>query len=168
MSTDWGYACVSHDPPMYSEEWFNHGEAVLRAALLQHRSAEGWPDDPDQSEENRRLLGPDPAPVQHEGYATTAPVRWLNQHPHCEVVIVSEYGEAIDSHGVQIAGHQPVRSGRNVGGIFRWADEPWPPEGEHLCACEAPVSMAPWNPRGSTTSWTHWTRCAICKGLIRS
>ncbi len=82
MSTYWGYQCISHDPPLTSEHWFNHGEETLRDLFAKVRAGT-WPDDD--------ILGP--APVDHRGYATNSPPVWLMEHPECEVVLNNEYGD---------------------------------------------------------------------------
>jgi hypothetical protein len=33
VSTYWGYVCESHNPPLESEHWINHGEDVLVATF---------------------------------------------------------------------------------------------------------------------------------------
>jgi hypothetical protein len=42
VSTYWGYVCESHNPPLISEHWFNHGEDVLTDAYRKERAGE-WP-----------------------------------------------------------------------------------------------------------------------------
>lgn len=87
MSTYWGYVCDSHDPPLISERWFNHGEEVLIDVFRKERAGE-WPMD------MAYPLLEDPMPVVwRNGYETTAPIRWLRKHPHCTVNLHSEYGE---------------------------------------------------------------------------
>ena len=87
MSTYWGFACVSHDPPLTSERWFNHGEGTLRQAFRLERAG-AWPNDPDMPE-----VLEEPLPVAHRGHATTAPIQWLREHPRCTVVLRNEYGD---------------------------------------------------------------------------
>lgn len=86
MSTYWGYSCVSHDPPLNSDHWLNHGEDVLIDAYLRERRGE-WPDD------DADLPWVEPEPVVLRGFESTAPIWWLRSHPHCEVVLHNEYGE---------------------------------------------------------------------------
>jgi hypothetical protein len=81
VSTYWGYVCESHDPPLASEHWFNHGEDTLAALVRAVRNG-SWP--VDEIDE--------PAPVDHMGYATSAPVRWLREHPRCTIALHNEYG----------------------------------------------------------------------------
>lgn len=86
MSTYWGYACVSHDPPLISDHWFNHGGDLLVEVFHRVRAGQ-WPLDPRLPE-----LLEEPAPVDHRGYLTAAPIHWLRSHPNCEVVLDNEYG----------------------------------------------------------------------------
>lgn len=93
MSTYWGYACVSHEPSLVSEHWFNHGEDLLREAYdLERRGL--WPDVPVIVGVND-ALAPEPQPVEgHDGhYPTAAPIYWLRSHPHCIIVLHNEYWE---------------------------------------------------------------------------
>lgn len=87
MSTNWGFACVSHDPPLISDHWFNHGAEALRQVFRLERAG-AWPNDPDLPV----VLG-EPLPVEHRGYATSSPIRWLRDHPRCQVVLHNEYGD---------------------------------------------------------------------------
>lgn len=88
MSTYWGYRCISHDPPLESEHWFNHGEDVLIDAYLKVRAGT-WPMVPD-----RLFPGEfEPALVVHRSYETAEPHAWLTDHPRCEVVLANEYGD---------------------------------------------------------------------------
>ena len=80
MSTYWGYVCKSHEPPIESEHWFNHGYLTLEQVFRKERAGE-WPDQED---------------VMHRGYATKEPIQWLRQHPHCEVALRNEYGDEYD------------------------------------------------------------------------
>jgi hypothetical protein len=86
MSTYWGYVCESHDPPLESERWFNHGADMLTEVFLQERAGE-WPNDPEM------LHWEEPVPVVHRGHATTAPIEWLRQHPRCAIALRNEYGD---------------------------------------------------------------------------
>lgn len=89
MSTNWGYACVSHDPPLVSEHWMNHGDDRLAALFWAVRRGE-WPNDPSIT----AWQEPMPVPYSRSGdYASTAPVYWLHAHPNCQVVLHSEYGD---------------------------------------------------------------------------
>jgi hypothetical protein len=88
LSTNWGYACISHDPPLVSECWFNHGEEVLVDAFLRERAGQ-WPSDPSGGD----VEWAEPMPVTLRSYATTSPIYWLREHPRCEVVLHNEDGE---------------------------------------------------------------------------
>lgn len=90
MSTYWGYVCVSHDPPIESEHWHNHGEQRLVDALKARASYAAVPLDHD--------YGGDQLPP--EGY-------WLRQHPHCRVLLRNEYGKEVD------IAFRPAVSGEN-------------------------------------------------------
>jgi len=86
VSTYWGYACVSHEPPIVSEHWFNHGDEALAKVFCLERAGE-WPVDDRWPE-----LG-DPVPMVHRHYETTVPIVWLREHPNCTVVLHNEYGD---------------------------------------------------------------------------
>ena len=87
MSTYWGYVCDSHDPPLISERWFNHGEAVLTDAYTRERAGQ-WPTDPNIT------AWDEPVPVVSSGgYETTAPISWLREHPRCTLALHNEYGD---------------------------------------------------------------------------
>lgn len=86
MSTNWGFVCLSHDPPLASEHWFNHGEDVLRDAWQKERADE-WPDDP------KFTAWAEPLPVVLRSAATASPIFWLRQHPNCTVGLHNEYGD---------------------------------------------------------------------------
>lgn len=88
MSTYWGYVCESHDPPLISEHWINHGEEVLIETFFKVRAGE-WPDDPRMPD----LGEPLPVVFYASGYGSSAPVWWLGKHPHCAVSLHNEYGE---------------------------------------------------------------------------
>ena len=171
MSHDWGYVCVAHDPPIHSEDWFNHGEDLLRAVLLTERAGD-WPDDPAQTTVARKHLGPDPAPVEHNGYETTAPILWLREHPRCEVVLRGEDGEVMLPDGTTAMGRvrrdrkRPVRGPR---GIERWETVPFPEPPERLCGCpDGGTPMGPTSAPGylALRPADGWIRCATCRGLI--
>lgn len=83
MSTYWGYACVSHEPPLVSEHWFNHGDLLLAQVYKQVREG-SWPDCDEWGT---------PGPVDSNGYLTNSPIYWLREHPDCEVVLHNEYGD---------------------------------------------------------------------------
>lgn len=162
MSTYWGYVCVSHAPPLGSEQWFNHGEDALCDAYVRERAGT-WPD-----EDNAGLyLPPDPVPVQVHGYGTTAPIWWLRQHPNCRVLVESEYGDLIlPEDGTAIYGRvirnarRPVRDEHGTA-TGEWEPVPWPTEGERLCGCGVPSSLLP---DTLTPEPGYWHRC-LCGGL---
>ena len=88
MSTRWGYACVSHDPPLLTERWLNHGDGILAEAFHIERAGK-WPDDPEWP----RLENPMPVLYTNGHPATAEPIHWLRRHPHCEVILQNEYGD---------------------------------------------------------------------------
>lgn len=81
MSTYWGYVCLDHEPPLRSEEWFNHGEDTLERFLRAFRAG-GY------TVEHYPLPS-----IEHRGYSTEAPAWWLANHPNCRVALGNEYGE---------------------------------------------------------------------------
>jgi len=91
MSTYWGYVCESHDPPLTSEHWFNHGEEVLTQAYTLERQGQ-WPNDTEFMLKYP-ALDPSPMPIDHRGYVTTWPIEWLREHPNCTVALHNEYGD---------------------------------------------------------------------------
>lgn len=95
MSNYWGYVCLSHDPPMYSERWLNHGEEALRAAWEQSRTPEGWPAAPKIPGVND-LLGDDPMPLEHRGFSHSSPGAWLWEHLRCRVGLHDQRGALIE------------------------------------------------------------------------
>lgn len=90
MSTHWGYVCMSHDPHLSSEHWFNHGEDVLRM-VWEMMKAGTWPKVPDEFSPEDWAY----APVVQRSYETMSPVYWLLEHPHCDVGMENEYGEVV-------------------------------------------------------------------------
>lgn len=99
MSNYWGYVCLSHDPPMYSEQWLNHGEEALRAAWEQSRTPEGWPAVPKIPGVND-LLGDDPMPIDHRGVPHSGPGGWLWEHPRCRVGLHDQRSALIELNPV--------------------------------------------------------------------
>ena len=93
MSTYWGYACESHDPPLISEHWINHGEDALIETFRKERAGE-WPDEPVIVGVND-ALDPEPVEVRYyaDGYGSQAPIWWLREHPRCAVALHNEYGD---------------------------------------------------------------------------
>lgn len=89
MSTYYGYICLSHDPHLASEHWFNHGEDVLRQAWELERAG-NWPSVP---EDYLAVEEWSPADVTLRSYGTNAPIFWLRQHPNCVIGLESEYGD---------------------------------------------------------------------------
>lgn len=106
MSHDWGYGCITHDPPLESEHWLNHGADTLRRVFRVVRAG-SWP----QTEPWPGADYTDPMPVEHHGYQHTGVVPWLLAHPRCEVVVVDEYGVA-----------EPIDADREVCGAYRVRD----------------------------------------------
>lgn len=80
MSTYWGYACRSHNPPLLSEMWLNHGDRALEKTLASYRSGH-WPVDEWDC----------PVPMSFSGMSWHGPVAWLREHPNCDVGIINEY-----------------------------------------------------------------------------
>lgn len=82
MSTYWGYVCESHDPHLESDHWFNHGDLELARLFWDVRAGKWvfneWGE---------------PDPIDHRGYTTTEPVRWLLEHPRCRIALANEYGD---------------------------------------------------------------------------
>ena len=89
MSEYGGYRCTTHKPPLDSERWFNRGTGLLEEAFTLERAGL-WPNDPKYDPR-----WPEPMPVGHDDSQArfTAPIHWLRDHPHCQVVLVNEYGE---------------------------------------------------------------------------
>ena len=154
MSTDWGYACISHDPPLVSETWINHGRDALIEAIAKVRNGT-WPRDEY------------PAPViGTTGDRSESPIYWLDRHPACRVAVYNEYGETwfTDDGPWQITGmddrraRRPVRdaTGQATG---EWVNGVYPPEGERACACATPVPLV----THPSLLWD-WVRCATCTG----
>lgn len=73
MSTYWGYKCMSHDPPLESEYWYNHGDEKL-AALLKDREA-------------LIRLG------DNLSLSLPPEIVWLREHPKCTVVVANAHGD---------------------------------------------------------------------------
>jgi hypothetical protein len=103
MSTSWGYVCESHDPPLESERWLNHGESVLIDVFLKERAGE-WPsfrEDPSSAWSGEPFavlpVGGQAEPVPPRPGGGTPPysgiVPWLREHPHCKIALRSEYGD---------------------------------------------------------------------------
>lgn len=93
VSTYWGYVCESHDPPIISEHWMNHGDERL-AVLFWTERRDGWPSDPSIT------AWDEPVPVPYydgaDAYASTVPIVWLREHPHCRIALHNEYGDRRD------------------------------------------------------------------------
>lgn len=86
MSVMWGYVCLDHNPELVSELWLNHAEDILRDVFEQVRAGT-YPRHP--------VFGGvdyEPEPV---GWGTTAPIRWLDEHPNCRVALRSELDDTI-------------------------------------------------------------------------
>jgi hypothetical protein len=79
MSTNWGYQCNSHTPPLTDAYFLNHGQDTLEKAL-----------------ENRELIIAmldSSLDVDYPNY-----IWWLHAHPKCDVVIVNEYGLTLEEY----------------------------------------------------------------------
>lgn len=80
MSTYWYFECVSHDPPLCSEEFTQHtGDWAYHHGIL---TAKARPVDPE-------------APPISDGsdtYFDRNARRFLVDHPNCKLEIVNEYG----------------------------------------------------------------------------
>jgi len=87
MSVMWGYVCLDHNPELVSELWLNHAEGILRDVFEQVRAGT-WPRHPEY--EGDTDLQPEPV-----GWGTTAPIRWLDEHPNCRVALRSELGKTV-------------------------------------------------------------------------
>ena len=83
MSTYWGYRCTSHDPPLDSETWLNHGEDELERGLR-----------------DRDAIVRAVAHVEEFFDPFDAPAwwYWLAKHPRCAVVVVNEYNRTLAEH----------------------------------------------------------------------
>lgn len=99
MSRHFGYRCVSHDPPLNSERWGNWGDDILRDIHKAHREGtlamepEFYESGPFAGQENyTRDYVALPVHRNSDHYTTTGPMHWLDDHPHCEVVLQDEYG----------------------------------------------------------------------------
>ena len=83
MSTNWSYQCHTHTPPIWSDDSINHGETELLQLL------ELW---------HAGKLPTNPYPADMVEVSVTIsdrawPWYFLRGHPHCDVRIVSEYGD---------------------------------------------------------------------------
>lgn len=112
MSTSWGYVCESHDPPIESERWLNHGDDALIDLFQKVRGGE-WPMAADLVPHLRLAYGDELAPMVMvsateltASYAAPVaprpgggappwsdPPNWLREHPHCKVALRNEYGD---------------------------------------------------------------------------
>lgn len=91
MSTNWGYVCLTHEPHISSDHWFNHGEDFLEVIFILERNGQ-WPN------KDKGPFRADPANVFFQGEWTDSPIRWLREHPHCAVRLQNEYNEEKDIH----------------------------------------------------------------------
>ena len=175
MSNHWGYACVSHDPPILMDEYGgeggrpNHAFDALVAALPIVREGR-WPmvrSYPDSDV----LLDVEPTPVVGTtGSEGVAPIRFLFAHPRCRIAIFDEYGCTWTESATgwrQVSGHderlsrRPVRdaAGSPTGD---WVRGDYPPEGMSECSCYQPTpvfthpSLVPWE--------DGWVLCTSCGG----
>lgn len=103
MSTHWGFVCESHDPPLISETWLNHGDDALIDAFRKERVGE-WPtctaDDYLAWEGEPYYLlqeGDTATPVPPHSGGGAPPwsgiIPWLREHPRCKVALRNEYGD---------------------------------------------------------------------------
>lgn len=107
MSTYWGYVCLSHDPPIEGSRDLNHGDDAL-IDLYWKVTAGDWPMaselvPPGLERAYEGELAPMvmegslavPVPPQQGGGAPPwgSPLSFLQQHPHCVIVVQSEYGD---------------------------------------------------------------------------
>src|ERR1044072_5819380 len=83
MSTYWGYACKSHDPPLVSEHWLNHGDDFLRT-IYEDRAQ--WLERHDADDNYGGIE------VEYRGYGRRGIIEWLAEHRSCKVVLHNEYG----------------------------------------------------------------------------
>ena len=113
MSKYWGFRCASHDPPIDSERWLNHGDQALADALVRVRAG-AWPTTANYSRSGRFLDAED-VPLVWRDWPHTEPVAWLRQHPHCHVQLVSEYGD-VREPGETIAGEVAAEPPAITGG----------------------------------------------------
>jgi len=100
VSKHWGYVCVSHDPPLASERFGNHADDILRDIHRAHRAGtlamepEVHESGPFAGQTNytRDYVA---LPMHHgsDHYKSTAPMNWLDDHPRCEIMLRSEYGD---------------------------------------------------------------------------
>lgn len=112
MSKYWGYVCESHDPPIESDHWLNHGDDALIDLFHKVRNGE-WPKSAEMVPEFRLAYGDELAPMVTgfgvtDGKPYAIPVRpvpgggappwhgppnWLAEHPRCKVALRNEYGD---------------------------------------------------------------------------
>ena len=85
MSTNWGYKCMSHEPHIKSEHWFNHGDDLLIAIYILNKNGL-WPKSDNQ-------YWDEPKNIMVGNWETASAVSWLWQHPNCKVVLNNEYDE---------------------------------------------------------------------------
>lgn len=172
MSTHWGYACISHDPPLLMDDFGgvggrpNHAFDAMVEALAAHRQGT-WPREepyPGAGYTNPVAL------TGATGCESAAPLYFLDQHPRCRIAIFNEYGDTwfTDDGVQQVAGHDERRSHRRVPNPVAglppiMTPGVYPPEGETKCSCYTPtlaVTHPSLNARG-----TGWVRCTACGGL---
>jgi hypothetical protein len=164
VSTDWGYACLSHDPPIVmGDAMVNHAFDALVAALPAVRAG-AWP--MMLSYPGTALDDSEPAPiVGTTGDASGAPIRFLLDHPRCRIAVFNEYGETwfTDDGPHQVSGfddrraRRPVRNAEGV--VTEWVHGVYPPEGESVCSCYTPTPAVS-HPR----LLSDWVRCTACGG----
>lgn len=91
MSTYWYMECLSHDPPLRSEnEFTQHTDDQYFAAGIRLIAERPLVIDWDEINYN------DGSPL---GYYYINAIRFLDQHPKCEIGLLNEYGERRLSDG---------------------------------------------------------------------
>lgn len=161
MSTDWGFACLSHDPPLVLYPDYPSRDGM--ADLLTRIRSGTWPT-------ITEFAGTAIESIEDAPYAEhwSAPVKFLREHPKCRIAIVSEYGETWFTEGglLQVSGRDERKSHRRDPSLppgVRGALVPgvYPPEGEVRCTCYQPT-LAVTHP--DMTMRDGWVRCTACGG----
>lgn len=163
MSTRWGYACVSHDPPLLCrEDQINHGRDALAEALSKYRMGQ-WP---------RYEASPGytlPAPIVDDGEPNSdGQALFLDDHPRCRVAIFNEYGDCwfTDDGLLRVSGPDERTHMKRPPGLegqrkVNLIPGVYPPEGEVRCTCLSPT-LAVTHPELSPRNG--WVRCTTCGG----
>lgn len=94
MSTYWHYECMSHTPPLRSEEFTQHTDDrhfQRGIDLIAQRPVEA---------DNRYWSARYATEAEQvDGYFTMNATSFLAEHPDCLIELVSEYGERRDADG---------------------------------------------------------------------